>query len=83
MNPIDVVKQRMQMYSSPYRGVFHCVSSVYQTEGLSAFYRSYTTQLTMNIPFPEHSPPVVDPSLRGEGPRHGGSCGKDIPDCRC
>lgn len=39
------------MYKSPYRGIFHCMSSVYQKEGLSAFYRSYTTQLTMNIPF--------------------------------
>ena len=46
-----VVKQRLQIYNSPYRGAFHCMSTVYKTEGLSAFYRSYTTQLTMNIPF--------------------------------
>lgn len=39
------------MYNSPYRGAFHCISSVFRTEGISAFYRSYTTQLTMNIPF--------------------------------
>ena len=46
-----VIKQRLQMYKSPYRGAFHCASSVYQLEGISAFYRSYTTQLSMNIPF--------------------------------
>ena len=46
-----VVKQRLQVYKSPYRGAFHCISTVYRTEGLGAFYRSYTTQLSMNIPF--------------------------------
>ncbi|XP_026866129.1 mitoferrin-2 isoform X4 [Electrophorus electricus] len=51
MNPAEVVKQRMQMYNSPYRGVLDCVRCVWQREGLGAFYRSYTTQLTMNVPF--------------------------------
>lgn len=51
MNPAEVVKQRMQMYNSPYRGVLHCVGAVWQKEGATAFYRSYTTQLTMNVPF--------------------------------
>ncbi|XP_048368692.1 mitoferrin-1 isoform X2 [Sphaerodactylus townsendi] len=51
MNPAEVVKQRMQMYHSPYKSVLQCVRTVKRTEGLSAFYRSYTTQLTMNIPF--------------------------------
>lgn len=46
-----VVKQRMQMYNSPYRGVLDCVRAVWQKEGPAAFYRSYTTQLTMNVPF--------------------------------
>uniref|UniRef100_A0A8C1CEE3 Solute carrier family 25 member 28 n=1 Tax=Cyprinus carpio carpio TaxID=630221 RepID=A0A8C1CEE3_CYPCA len=46
-----VVKQRMQMYNSPYRGVLDCMRCVWQQEGALAFYRSYTTQLTMNIPF--------------------------------
>lgn len=41
----------MQMYNSPYKTVLNCLTKVYQTEGLGAFYRSYTTQLTMNIPF--------------------------------
>lgn len=47
----SVVKQRMQMYNSPYRGVLDCTRAVWQKEGPSAFYRSYTTQLTMNVPF--------------------------------
>ncbi|XP_030628615.1 mitoferrin-2 [Chanos chanos] len=51
MNPAEVVKQRMQMYNSPYRGVLDCVRAVWQKEGAGAFYRSYTTQLTMNVPF--------------------------------
>ncbi|XP_010871014.1 mitoferrin-2 [Esox lucius] len=51
MNPAEVVKQRMQMYNSPYRGVLDCVGSVWKREGPGAFYRSYTTQLTMNVPF--------------------------------
>ena len=41
----------MQVYNSPYRNCFDCFKSVLQTEGFVAFYRSYTTQLTMNIPF--------------------------------
>lgn len=51
MNPAEVVKQRMQMYSSPYKTCSDCFSKVWRTEGARAFYRSYTTQLTMNVPF--------------------------------
>ncbi|KAM4615717.1 mitoferrin-1 [Polymixia lowei] len=51
MNPAEVVKQRMQMYNSPYRGLLDCVRTITRTEGIGAFYRSYSTQLTMNIPF--------------------------------
>ncbi|KFM78170.1 Mitoferrin-2, partial [Stegodyphus mimosarum] len=51
MNPCDVVKQRMQMYNSPYKTCSECFSKVWKAEGVRAFYRSYTTQLTMNIPF--------------------------------
>jgi solute carrier family 25 (mitochondrial iron transporter), member 28/37 len=46
-----VVKQRLQMYGSPFKTCSECVRYVWRTEGASAFYRSYTTQLTMNIPF--------------------------------
>ncbi|XP_013369458.1 PREDICTED: mitoferrin-1 isoform X2 [Chinchilla lanigera] len=51
MNPAEVVKQRLQMYNSQHRSALSCISTVWRTEGLGAFYRSYTTQLTMNIPF--------------------------------
>ncbi|KAJ1059284.1 PREDICTED: mitoferrin-1 isoform X1 [Capra hircus] len=51
MNPAEVVKQRMQMYNSPHRSALSCIRTVWGTEGVGAFYRSYTTQLTMNIPF--------------------------------
>ncbi|KAH8388406.1 hypothetical protein KR093_005774 [Drosophila rubida] len=50
-NPTDVIKQRMQMYNSPYTSVIRCMRDVYQKEGLHAFYRSYWTQLVMNIPY--------------------------------
>lgn len=50
-NPADVVKQRLQMYNSPYRSILHCTRVVFETEGFRAFYRSYSTQLVMNIPY--------------------------------
>lgn len=51
MNPAEVVKQRLQMYNSPYRNVMTCITNIYRKEGIYAFYRSYTTQLAMNVPF--------------------------------
>ncbi|RWS23629.1 mitoferrin-2-like protein, partial [Leptotrombidium deliense] len=51
MNPAEVVKQRLQMYKSPYSGVIKCFIGVWRNEGIRAFYRSYTTQLTKNISF--------------------------------
>ncbi|CAD5116928.1 DgyrCDS5768 [Dimorphilus gyrociliatus] len=51
MNPADVIKQRMQMYQSPYSTCSECGKRVLMEEGPHAFYRSYMTQLTMNIPF--------------------------------
>ena len=41
----------MQMFGSPYKNVSDCIRSILRTEGIHALYRSYTTQLTMNIPF--------------------------------
>ena len=46
-----VIKQRLQMFNSPYKGGLDCAYTVFHNEGPRAFYRSYTTQLTMNIPF--------------------------------
>lgn len=51
MVPSDVIKQRLQMYNSPYSGLVDCVTKTYKKEGVKAFYRSYFTQLNMNIPF--------------------------------
>lgn len=50
-NPTEVIKQRMQMYNSPYTSVVRCMRDVYRKEGMHAFYRSYSTQLVMNIPY--------------------------------
>jgi solute carrier family 25 iron transporter 28/37 len=41
----------MQMFNSPYKTCLHCLREVHAREGVRAFYRSYTTQLSMNIPF--------------------------------
>ena len=51
MNPADVVKQRLQVYNSPYRSALECLMKTYRREGIKAFYRSYTTTLIMNVPF--------------------------------
>lgn len=49
-NPAEVIKQRLQMYNSPYKTVAQCARGVFQHEGFRAFYRSYATQLVMNLP---------------------------------
>jgi solute carrier family 25 iron transporter 28/37 len=41
----------MQLYNSPYKTCIECGRTVITNEGVRAFYRSYTTQLAMNIPF--------------------------------
>ncbi|KAL3158335.1 hypothetical protein ABBQ38_010576 [Trebouxia sp. C0009 RCD-2024] len=51
MTPSDVVKQRLQVANSPYRGMMDCILRVSREEGLSAFFRSYKTTLIMNVPF--------------------------------
>ncbi|XP_053207354.1 mitoferrin-1-like [Panonychus citri] len=51
MNPAETVKQRLQIYNSQYSRAFPCFMSIFRNEGMKAFYRSYTTQLSMNIPF--------------------------------
>jgi len=50
MVPADVIKQRMQMFGSPYKSTFNCIQSLYKGEGIRAFFRSYPTQMTMNLP---------------------------------
>lgn len=49
--PMDVVKQRLQLRHSPYRGVLDCIHKTMKNEGIGAFYKSYRTTVVMNIPF--------------------------------
>ncbi|KAL3530937.1 hypothetical protein ACH5RR_010259 [Cinchona calisaya] len=49
--PMDMVKQRLQLSSSPYKGVLHCVKRVLREEGVGAFYASYKTTVLMNAPY--------------------------------
>ncbi|KAI6245901.1 hypothetical protein HI914_06124 [Erysiphe necator] len=53
MNPFDVIKQRMQMHNSRkiYRSLSDCARYIYRTEGITAFYISYPTTLSMTVPF--------------------------------
>jgi len=51
LTPMDVVKQRLQLRRSPYKGVVDCVSRMFREEGLRAFYTSYRTTVVMNVPF--------------------------------
>ncbi|KAK6923510.1 Mitochondrial substrate/solute carrier [Dillenia turbinata] len=51
ITPMDMVKQRLQLKSSPYKGVVDCVKRVVMEEGFGAFYASYRTTVVMNAPF--------------------------------
>ncbi|KAF5750785.1 mitoferrin-like [Tripterygium wilfordii] len=51
LTPMDMVKQRLQLKSSPYKGVGDCVKRVLMEEGIWAFYASYRTTVLMNAPF--------------------------------
>jgi len=59
----------MQIHKSEFRSVFRCAHVVYRNEGISAFYVSYPTTLTMTIPFTsvqftiyEHIKKLINPS---------------------
>ena len=47
MTPSDVVKQRLQVANSPYRGMTDCILRVTREEGLAAFFKSYRTTVSM------------------------------------
>lgn len=49
--PMDVVKQRLQVRRSPYKGLMDCIKIMLREEGLRAFYVSYRTTVVMNVPF--------------------------------
>lgn len=48
---LAVIKQRMQMHGSEFRSGITAAKTIIRTEGLSAFYISYPTTLTMTVPF--------------------------------
>ena len=41
MTPMDVIKQRLQVAHSPYKGVMDCIRSMWKQEGIWGFYKSY------------------------------------------
>jgi len=51
MTPVEVVKQRLQIHNTPYKGAIDCIAATFKKEGFFAFYRSFSTQLLMSIPF--------------------------------
>lgn len=51
VTPLDVVKQRLQVYNSSYHGVRDAIRSILREEGVRAFYASYPTTVVMNVPF--------------------------------
>ncbi|KAF6154541.1 hypothetical protein GIB67_027814 [Kingdonia uniflora] len=51
LTPMDVVKQRLQLRSSPYFGVKDCVLRMIREEGIGDFYASYRTTVVTNAPF--------------------------------
>ncbi|KAF7816169.1 mitoferrin-like [Senna tora] len=51
LTPMDMVKQRLQLSNSGYKGVGDCVKRVFSEEGLGAFYASYRTTVLMNAPY--------------------------------
>ncbi|KAI8470861.1 MAG: mitochondrial carrier domain-containing protein [Monoraphidium minutum] len=51
MNPADVIKQRLQVARSPYRGALDCLGQMLRQEGVGALFRSYRTTLVMNVPY--------------------------------
>jgi len=46
-HPLDLVKSRLQIANSPYRGVLHCISQTASTEGLRGFYKGLSPPLVM------------------------------------
>ncbi|KAL0579266.1 Fe(2+) transporter [Marasmius crinis-equi] len=70
MNPFDVIKQRMQVHKSEFRSVLTCARTVYQNEGLAAFYVSYPTTLAISIPFNAIQVTIYEQIKRALNPSH-------------
>mmetsp|Transcript_38288 Transcript_38288/g.83293 ORF Transcript_38288/g.83293 Transcript_38288/m.83293 type:complete len:431 (-) Transcript_38288:553-1845(-) len=69
--PMDVVKQRLQLPGSPYKGVWDCVSRVSREEGLKTFFRSYRTTILMNVPYTAVHFSVYETAKQVLGRAHG------------
>jgi solute carrier family 25 iron transporter 28/37 len=50
ITPLDVVKQRMQLFNSQHTSVLKTIKSVHAQSGLKGFYASYPVTLAMNVP---------------------------------
>jgi len=51
VTPLDNVKQRLQVYNSPYRNIGHCARTIFRAEGWRGFYASYPITVLLNVPF--------------------------------
>lgn len=51
MTPFDVIKQRMQLQIGNTSSILRTTTSIWKSEGVSAFYVSYPITVMMNIPF--------------------------------
>lgn len=68
LNPFDTVKQRLQI--SKKTGIFNITKSIYQKEGLKAFFYSYPTTIAMNIPFVSLNFVIYESSIELLNPTH-------------
>ncbi|KAM9960805.1 hypothetical protein ACTFIW_009957 [Dictyostelium discoideum] len=50
-SPMDVVKQRLQLQITDYKGLTDCTKRIWVKEGIRGFYSGYTTTLVMNVPY--------------------------------
>lgn len=65
LTPMDMVKQRLQLADSPYRGLSDCMRRVFREEGLRAFFASYRTTVLMNAPFTAVHSATYEAAKRG------------------
>lgn len=49
--PLDLIKQRVQVFGNGYNGVAHCARHIVANEGARALWASYPTTVVMNVPF--------------------------------
>ena len=79
MTPADVVKQRLQVAASPYRGAADCVRQMLRDEGVFSIYRSLRTTLVMNVPFTAIHFAAYESAKKAMAPRSGGGAVGEPP----